>query len=246
MYLLETILFCSSLVAAAPRALSGVSAIGQISPRGALLDPKLARISDAQAVALVTNPTCWGGSGIKWPQNDCPPPTQDKPIPQLDIFKRPASTPNTITFNNYCDYDIHYEHLGASFSDVGVLKAGGSKSAPLTGTVFKASKTPDRAKVVLVEYSVAGDGKLWYNLSLVKCLGNKNGLYTSDMSGCAGHEAGLQFGNSQVRSYQCAPGLWCDDQAYLYDENLCKKQNPVTQCSPSDGVTMEFCASKKK
>lgn len=202
-------------------------------------------MSDATAISLVTNPKCWGGNTIKWPQNDCPPPTQDNVISQLDIFKRPDTQPNTITFVNYCDYDIHYQHLGPKFDEIGILKAGASKSSDLTGTVFKASKTLNREKVTLVEYSIDQFNKLWYNISLVKCLGTKNGLYTSDTSGCPGHEAGLQFGNKNVRSFQCAPGLWCDDQAYLYDENLCKAQNPVTQCAPSDGVTMEFCASKK-
>lgn len=220
MYLLETILFCSSLVAAVPSAVSGVSAIGQITPRGALLDPKFSRISDAEAIALVTDKTCWGGTTVHWPQNDCPPPIQDSLTSQLKIFKTPDAQPNTIIFNNYCDYDIHYEHIGPTPSEIGILKARSKKSSDLgtaQGQVFKASKTLYREKVALVEYSVERDGKVWYNISLVKCLGTKNGLYTSDTSGCPGHEAGLQFGNKQVKSFQCAPGLWCDDQAYLYD-----------------------------
>jgi hypothetical protein len=173
------------------------------------------------AAASAIAPTCWSGN-IKWPQNDLPPPVEDKPIRQLSIFNIPASTPNTLIVHNYCAYDIHYLHLnGPSTLDTGLLKAGASYTAPLSGTVWKASKTSDMAKVMLAEYNVPqGTNDLWYNLSLIECLASKDSWPTTDTSACAGHEAGLQFGNKQFKSYQCAPGMWCDDQAYLYRVSL--------------------------
>ncbi|KAH3979395.1 hypothetical protein HBI80_149820 [Parastagonospora nodorum] len=250
MHLLNTILLCSAVASATPRIFDWANSIHQLAARKILLDSTLARMTNAQALASVKKETCYNGTRIPWPQNDLPPPLADKPIQQLHIFKKPETAPNTLTIHNYCNYPIYYVHWnGPQNIGQGVIKAHDVFTSPLRGSVIKASKTPDLTKVVLIEYfNDKATKKLWYNLSLVKCLGvnPRNGMYTTDTSACAGHESGLQFGNKQVMSYQCAPGWWCDDQAYLYDENLCKVLNPVSTCSPKDGVTMEFCASKRR
>jgi hypothetical protein len=216
MHLLNTILFCSALVSATPRLFSWANAINQLAPRGALYDKSLARMTVDQVETSIKQESCWHGT-IPWPQNDLPTPLADKPSKELNIYKKPATTPGQLTVHNYCDYDIHYQHL-PDILDARVLKAGATFTSPLDGTVWKGSKTADMVKVVLIEYANKGT-LLWYNLSLIKCLGVNpaNGLPTTDTSGCAGHEAGLQFGNEEVMVYQCAPGVWCDDQAYLYD-----------------------------
>jgi hypothetical protein len=179
-------------------------------------------MSDAEASMFVTKKACYEDLRIKWPQNDLPPPVEDKPIRQLTLFDRPETVPNTIIVHNYCNYDIHFTHINqVKTLDNGILKAGETYTSPLStlpGGVWKGSKAYDMSKVVLAEYSIVqATNDLWYNLSLVKCLGVTNGQYTTDTNACAGHEAGLQFGNKQSKSYQCASGLWCDDQAYLYD-----------------------------
>ena len=72
-----------------------------------------------------------------------------------------------------------------------------------------------------VEYSVNDTAS--FDLSLIDCLGTEGMTTTGkvirngDMSMCPGHEQGLQLGNKGSRSWQCAAGAWCDDQAYLYE-----------------------------
>jgi hypothetical protein len=196
MRLLSTVFFCSALVAAAPRVLSNANSINQISRRTALLlDQTLARLTNDETMTLVNEKSCYADRRVKWPQNDLPTPSVNEETRQLKVFSSPATTANTLTVHNYCKYDIHYRREGQQgVLDSGVLRAGTAYTTPLTGV-----------------------GMVWYNLSLVKCLGTKDGQYTTDTSGCAGHEAGLQFGNQQNKSFQCAAGMWCDDQAYLYD-----------------------------
>jgi len=219
MHLLNTVLLCSAVASATPRIFDWANSIHQLAARKVLLDSTLGRMTNAQALASVKQEKCYNGTRIPWPQNDLPPPLADKPIQQLNIFKKPETAPNTLTIHNYCNYPIYYEHLGVIQTE-GLIKPHDTFTSPLSGTVVKASKTPDRAKVVLIEYfNDKTTNKLWYNLSLVKCLGvnPKNSMYTTDTSACAGHEGGLQLGNKKGMTYQCAPGWWCDDQAYLYD-----------------------------
>jgi hypothetical protein len=224
MHLLNTLLLFSAVVSATPRIFDWANAINRVTARGALYDTSLARMTDAEALASVRQEKCYNGTRIPWPQNDLPPPLADTPIKQLKVFNPPETKPGRLIIHNYCNYPIHYVHWNGSINlGQGVLAAHDTFDNELSGTVWKATKTPESDKVVLVEYNVAADtGLLWYNLSLVKCLGVNpdNKMYTTDTSACAGHEAGLQFGNKGMMSYQCAPGRWCDDQAYLYDVSL--------------------------
>jgi hypothetical protein len=32
----------------------------------------------------------------------------------------------------------------------------------------------------------------------------------------------------------------------MMQENMCKKLNPIRQCDPKLGITMEFCAANKR
>jgi hypothetical protein len=205
MYLLHTLLFSAALVSAAPQVLN--------KPR-AVLDTTLSRMSDADVFSIYHK--CWNGK-LTWPQNDLPTPVKEQDSKQLNVYKVPATKPHTLIVHNYCNYDIHYLHLnGATTLGAGVLKSGATAESSLSGTVWKASKTASLEKVTLVEYNVAADGKLWYNLSLIECLGITNGLKIKDASACAGLDGGLQLGNKDNFSFQCKPGTWCDDQAYFY------------------------------
>ncbi|KAF1941501.1 hypothetical protein EJ02DRAFT_512421 [Clathrospora elynae] len=188
---------------------------------------------------------CWNGA-VEWPLPDTPNPVIESNSEQLSLFDRPASTPNTLTVHNYCTYPLYFNHYHQADSlETGTLTAGQTINRPLAGTVLKVYKTKDMVKDVLVEYGIDSQNTMWYDLSLITCLGTTNGLSNSDTSACAGHEAGLQLGNSGEMSFQCAGGAWCDDQVYLYKENLCKKLNPVYGGTPSQGLTMEFCAELK-
>ncbi len=201
-------------------------------------DSILAIMTNAQVEAIVH--TCWNGA-IPWPIPNTPLPCVDVVAPQLSLFPRPAATPNMITVNNYCGYDIHYDHFSGASSPVSGTWKAGTKGTPMAmdGTVFKAGKTPSSSTPVLIEYGVNG-GQIFYDLSLINCIND------GDTSNCAGHEAGLQIGGPNSMTFQCAAGAWCDDQVYMYQENLCKKQNPVSSTSTSNGLTVEFCASQKK
>jgi hypothetical protein len=259
MQLLNTIIFCAALVSATPRIFGRTNSINQVVPRSTLvLDKSLPRMSDAEVMAIYQ--TCWPGK-LVWPQNDLPTPAKDQAAKQLQIYSPPETKPGMLTVNNYCNYPIHYVHLGGSGGE-GVLAPKGTFETPLTGTVFKASQTANLEKVVLLEY-VVSNSQLWYDLSLIECLGKTNGYQNTDTSQCVGFEAGLQLGNKEHFSFQCRPGTWCDDQAYFYQvscylrsrgidadsmtqENECKKAHPNTVCDPAMGITAEFCAANKK
>jgi hypothetical protein len=207
MLLLTTLLAYSALVSAAPQVLN----------KKDLLISTDNRMSVAEVLAYQSKRAdCWTRSHLVWPMNDTPAPIKDTLTKQLDIYKRPTTKPQTLIVRNFCTYDIHYQHLGAGFSKEGDLKAGGTFETPFTGTNWKASKVGNPSQVVQIEYNAGGDD-LWYNLSLIDCLKkDSKGLLTKDASGCVGLEGGLQFGNAENMSFQCAPGTWCDDQAYFY------------------------------
>lgn len=203
-------------------------------------DSILGTMSEAQVLAQLTK--CWGGS-LPWPIPNTPMPCADVVAPQLSLFPRPATKPNMLIVNNYCDYDIYYQILdGPTTAGNGVIKAGIPLQQPLSATVLKASKTPPKNGVLnspaLIEYGNP-DGNIYYDLSLINCITN------GDVSACPGHEAGLQMGGPQSKTFQCAPGAWCDDQVYMYQENLCKVQNPVSATPATNGLTVDFCASQK-
>lgn len=71
---------------------------------------------------------------------------------------------------------------------------------------------------VLVEYAKDPNDPeiVWYNLSLIVCLGSLNRKITTDTTECGGFEAGLQLSHPGRLAFQCEAGKWCDDQAYFY------------------------------
>src|SRR5690242_1496740 len=63
---------------------------------------------------------------IPWPLPDTPQPTiDDVDIPQLSLFNRPDSIPDTLTIYNFCDYDLYFEpHIGNQVEELGHIPAG--------------------------------------------------------------------------------------------------------------------------
>lgn len=228
MQFLTNILICSSVASAAPALVGRAHHVHQHARDVSAASTGLTRMSAAQVNAIYK--TCWNGQ-LVWPLGNTPAPCADVVTPQLSIYKKPEATANTLTVHNYCGYDIHFDHVkGFTTLESGVLAAGATIQRPLTGTVLKARKTKDSNKDMLVEYNVAADGQLWYNLSLITCLGTTNGLPNADTSGCAGHEAGLQLGNPGSKTFQCKAGAWCDDQAYLYQVSTLLFQTMFILC----------------
>ena len=212
MLFLAALLSCSALVAAAPQVLN---------KRGLAISTNN-RLTDSEVLAYQSKKAeCWQRSNLTWPMNDVPCPIKETQATQLNLYTIAESKPKTLTVQNYCSYDIQYQHLGHNGSiGAGTLVAGGTWETPTNiGSNFKASKGNDPSRVVQVEYNIdpAKPEELWYNLSMIDCLvKDDKKLLTTDASGCVGLEAGLQFGNKKKFSFQCAPGTWCDDQAYFY------------------------------
>lgn len=171
------------------------------------------------------------GCNVAWPLPDTPMPVVDHvALPQLSLFPRPVTSPSTIFIYNFCDYDIWVlPILGEDVLPVEHVAKGARHSRPLaptannSGTSLKVSKIKDDfSRPVQIEYTAQDDGRVFFDLSLIDCLGrsafqNDSLLRNNNTSACAGHEAGLQFGNSQSKSFQCGPATWCDDQAYFYE-----------------------------
>ena len=167
---------------------------------------------------------CFSGN---WPLDDSVPMPIKGPGTQLNLFSRPESTPNILTMYNYCPYDLYFVHHGENGIVIGddggtTLSAGASVSRGLTGTVIKVYKSKPLLWPFLIEYG----GQ--YDMSLIHCLGTTNGnplvhsedktqTIIKDTSRCPGHEAGLHLSQPEGRTFQCEAGLWCDDQAYLYE-----------------------------
>jgi len=208
MLLLTALLSCFALVLAAPQVMKKRDLAMSKSDRMSVAELLLYKGSKAQ---------CWSQSNLVWPMNDMPLPSKESATKQLNIYQPPATKPRTLTVRNYCDYPIHYQHVGPrGILQESDLPAGGIFETPYVGTNWKASRQGDPSRVVQIEYN-NNDGDLWYNLSLIDCLmKDSRGLPTKDASGCVGLEGGLQFGNKENMSFQCAPGTWCDDQAYFY------------------------------
>jgi hypothetical protein len=208
MLLVTTLLACSALVLAAPQVLN----------KRELALAQGDRMSVAQVLSYQgSKAQCWSQSNLVWPMNDMPAPSMEAVTKQLNIYQPPATKPQTLIVHNYCDYPIHYQHFGhGGLLMESDLPAGETFETPYIGSNWKASRQGDPSRVVQIEYNANG-GDLWYNLSLIDCLKkDSRGLPTKDASGCVGLEGGLQFGNKENMSFQCAPGTWCDDQAYFY------------------------------
>ncbi|KAI4933046.1 hypothetical protein J4E85_003449 [Alternaria conjuncta] len=179
------------------------------------------RMKEAEVAGMAAG--CFSGN---WPLDESVPMPIVDPGDQLNLFPRPESKPNTLTMYNYCPYDLYFEHwnAGGPFEDKGgsKLAAGASVSRGLTGTVIKVFKSKPLLWPFLIEYG----GQ--YDMSLIHCLGTTNGnplvhsedktqTIIKDTSRCPGHEAGLHLSQPEGRTFQCEAGLWCDDQAYLYE-----------------------------
>ncbi|KAF2873670.1 hypothetical protein BDV95DRAFT_605152 [Massariosphaeria phaeospora] len=87
--------------------------------------------------------------------------------------------------------------------------------------------------------------EVWYDISLIDCVDKNN---VENLTMCAGHESGLQAavgtqddGSRTCRTFTCAPGEFCQYDAYLYEENLNRPWSPNIKCPAEKGVIFEFC-----
>jgi hypothetical protein len=224
------------------RATRSVS-LSQATPvqAGHTFTPDLTSLADPLSLPRVASwsvpETCWK---IAWPLPDTPMPViDDVSLPQPSMFARPNTRANKITVYNFCAYDLWLQpiiganaerNLNADVESVQHIASHGEYSRHFQttdvdrGISLKVSKVEGNfEKPVQIEYTLATFGDVYFDLSLIDCLGTTaeirygKPVRNGNTSACAGHEAGLQFGNAQGRSFQCGAGVWCDDQAYLYE-----------------------------
>jgi hypothetical protein len=106
------------------------------------------------------------------------------------------------------------------------------------GISLKVSKTEDAELPMQFEYTVWQDGSMVsYDISYLNCMKGK------DLSGCAGHDGGIQaVGGGDCKRFSCAAGLYCDQQAYVVAEFGYLPGAPVGGCEVEKGVAFEICA----
>ncbi|KAH8725776.1 hypothetical protein GQ44DRAFT_680477 [Phaeosphaeriaceae sp. PMI808] len=108
------------------------------------------------------------------------------------------------------------------------------------GISLKISKTEDDSRPMQFEYAV-NNTMVWYDISYLNCMKNTKG--EKDLSGCAGHEGGIQaVGSGDCPQYHCLADQWCDTKAYVVAEFDYKPGAPVGACSVDKGIAFELCA----
>lgn len=107
---------------------------------------------------------------------------------------------------------------------------------------MKVSKEKSAASPMQFEYSVwPNEVMVSYDISYLDCMNNKNG--EKDLSGCAGHDGGIQaVGGGDCPDYRCPAGKWCDKHAYVVAEFGYLPNAPVGGCTVDKGIAFELCA----
>ncbi|KAF1847052.1 uncharacterized protein K460DRAFT_280513 [Cucurbitaria berberidis CBS 394.84] len=194
------------------------------------------------------------------PQKEAPqappvaPPTSP-PINSGNPYQPLVPIANSASVKNSCDYPVYLKSEGHESCDPGVeceLIAPNStytekmRSCKDGGISLKISKTKAMHKPMQFEYSVWPDKELVsYDISYLNCMKNQKG--EKDLSGCAGHEGGIQAGagDDSCPDYHCKANEWCDQQAYVVAEFDYKPGAPVGACAVEKGIAFELCAGNQ-
>lgn len=159
-----------------------------------------------------------------------------------------AAKPNLATVKNSCTYDVYLETVGPLYAwkkPIVKIAAGGEHSEELFinasgGPSLKVRKSPDpNGPPMQFEYT-AGNGDIWYNLSLIDCVGKQGG--------CAGHDGGLRaVAGNGCRVFECKPNADCSKgtngaEGYMISEFEGKPGAPVGKCAEREGVAFELCS----
>jgi hypothetical protein len=107
---------------------------------------------------------------------------------------------------------------------------------------LKVSKTESVDKPMQFEYSVWEDGSMVsYDISYLDCMEGQ------DLRGCAGQDGGIQaVGGGDCKKFACAPGQYCDQQAYVVAEFGYLPGAPVGGCEAAKGIAFELCAGERE
>jgi hypothetical protein len=110
------------------------------------------------------------------------------------------------------------------------------------GVSLKVSKTESVDKPMQFEYSVWEDGSMVsYDISYLDCMEGQ------DLRGCAGQDGGIQaVGGGDCKKFACAPGQYCDQQAYVVAEFGYLPGAPVGGCEAAKGIAFELCAGERE
>lgn len=162
---------------------------------------------------------------------------------------------NSASVKNSCDYPVYINsegNISCGPGTKGELIAPNStytekmRDCQDGGISLKLSKTQDMRNPMQFEYSVWPDKKtVSYDISYLDCMKNSKG--EKDLSGCVGHEGGIQAGagDKSCPVYHCIANEWCDQQAYVVAEFDYKPGAPVGACAVDKGIAFELCAGNR-
>lgn len=162
---------------------------------------------------------------------------------------------NSALIKNSCDYVVYVWSAGhptcqGPGANCTVIAPNSTYTETLRrcqdgGVSLKVSKDTSAVKPMQFEYSVwKDDVMVSYDISYLDCMINENG--EKDLSGCAGHDGGIQaVGGGDCPDYHCLAGKWCDKQAYVVAEFDYQPNAPVGGCTVEKGIAFELCAGKR-
>jgi hypothetical protein len=119
------------------------------------------------------------------------------------------------------------------------------RACPEGGVSLKISKDNTLTAPMQFEYTVWTDHvTVSYDISYLNCMKNGNG--EKDLSGCAGHDGGIQaVGGGSCKHFACPANQWCDHNAYVVAEYGYLPNAPVGGCTVDKGIAFELCAGVK-
>ncbi|KAH7384153.1 hypothetical protein DE146DRAFT_748451 [Phaeosphaeria sp. MPI-PUGE-AT-0046c] len=173
----------------------------------------------------------------------------DNPFPSL------VPVANSAIIKNSCEYPVYiwsmgHESCNGPAADCELVQANSTYTEPLRkcsdgGVSLKISKDKSAASPMQFEYSVwSNEVMVSYDISYLVCMNNENG--EKDLSGCAGHDGGIQaVGGGDCPDYHCTAGKWCDQQAYVVVEFDYLPDAPVGGCTVDKGIAFELCAGNR-
>ncbi|KAF2024070.1 hypothetical protein EK21DRAFT_24969, partial [Setomelanomma holmii] len=171
-------------------------------------------------------------------------------------FRALDTIPDIVTVLNSCDYPVYIWSVGhtscdGEAADCKLISPNDIYKEPMRkcetgGISLKVSRSTNSVAPMQLEYTVdpVNHATVYYDLSYLDCM--KNGSGEQDLSGCAGHDGGIQaVGGGDCRSFKCKANEWCAVQAYVVPEFGYRPDPPVGGCRTVQGVAFELCAGNR-
>jgi hypothetical protein len=170
-------------------------------------------------------------------------------------FATLVPVPNSAMVKNSCVYPVYIWSDGhpsceGPAAKCKLIEANGTHIERLRtcaegGISLKVSKDQSAVAPMQFEYTVWPDHVMVsYDISYLNCMKNSNN--EKDLSGCAGHDGGIQaVGGGDCEDFACAAGQWCNQKAYVIPEFGYLPDAPVGGCTVDKGIAFELCAGTR-